>query len=56
MQPTTDNEGLLNNFAREPKVYYAQYPTPAEQRRYIIMGVLFTLLLAGMGALIYYVS
>lgn len=51
-----DEQGLLNNFANEPKTYYAEYPTPAEQRRYWIIGGLFVLLLAGMGSLVYYVS
>ncbi|MGQ9870334.1 photosystem II assembly protein Psb34 [Leptodesmis sp.] len=24
---TTNNEGLLNNYAAEPKMYYAEYPS-----------------------------
>jgi hypothetical protein len=35
---TTDNEGLLNNYAVEPQVYYAEYPSSEQQRRYAIQG------------------
>jgi hypothetical protein len=36
---TVDDEGLINNFATEPKVYPATYPSPSQQRRYIFLGV-----------------
>jgi hypothetical protein len=45
---TIDNEGLLNNFAIEPKLSAAEYPDPQQQRRYIFLGAgaaLFILLL-----------
>ncbi len=35
---TTNQDGLLNNYATEPDVYYAEYPTQWQQRRYIIQG------------------
>jgi hypothetical protein len=35
---TVDDEGLINNFATEPKVYPATYPSPPQQRRYILWG------------------
>jgi hypothetical protein len=36
---TVDDEGLINNFATEPKVYPATYPSPKQQRRYLFLGV-----------------
>lgn len=36
---TVDDEGLINNFATEPKVYPATYPSPPQQRRYLFMGI-----------------
>jgi len=36
---TVDDEGLMNNFATEPKVYPSTYPSPPQQRRYIFLGV-----------------
>ncbi len=32
-----DDDGRLNNFAREPKVYQAQPLTEQEKRNYIIL-------------------
>jgi hypothetical protein len=43
---TTDDRGILNNYATEVPVYPAQYPTPEEQRRYLIQGAFATLLVA----------
>lgn len=38
--PYTEEEGgRLNNFAREPKMYKAEPPTPGEQRKYIFLGI-----------------
>ena len=53
MKYTTDDKGILNgsfaeeffprkyfhNFAAEPAVYFAQYPSENEKRRYAIQGV-----------------
>ncbi len=33
-----DEEGILNNYATEPKMYDAEYPSPKKQRRYIFLG------------------
>jgi hypothetical protein len=39
--PYTEEEGgLLNNFAKEPKVYQAEPPTDAQKRNYIVLGIL----------------
>ncbi|HSM80204.1 MAG TPA: ssl1498 family light-harvesting-like protein [Nodosilinea sp.] len=35
---TVDDEGLINNFATEPKVYPATYPSPSKQRQYVVWG------------------
>ncbi len=40
---TTNEEGILNNYATEPQMYYAQYPSPEQQRRYIFQGAIATL-------------
>jgi hypothetical protein len=33
---TTNEEGVLNNYTVEPKVYLATYPSPEDQQCYII--------------------
>ncbi len=43
-----DDDGRLNNFAKEPKVYGAEPPNKNQQRNYIIMGIAGTLLVAGL--------
>ncbi len=49
--PYTEEEGgLLNNFAVEPKMYQAEPPTKAQQRNYLVLGVLAVVLV---GALLY---
>jgi hypothetical protein len=35
---TTDDQGILNNYSTEPRIYYAQYPSPSQQRRYALLG------------------
>lgn len=35
---TIDDEGLINNFATEPGIYPSEYPSPRQQRQYIILG------------------
>lgn len=35
---TVDDEGLINNFPTEPKVYPSTYPSPRQQQRYILLG------------------
>ncbi len=44
MYTTVNENGVLNNYATEPKMYYAEYPAIWEQRRYLIQGVFATLL------------
>ncbi|MFB2768977.1 photosystem II assembly protein Psb34 [Pelatocladus sp. BLCC-F211] len=38
MYTTVNEEGILNNYATEPKMYYAQYPAIWEQRQYVLQG------------------
>lgn len=43
MYTTVDEKGILNNYATEPKLYYAEYPTLWQQRRYAFGGAIATL-------------
>lgn len=40
--------GLLNNFAKEPKVYEAEPPTANEKRNYVFMGIAAMVLVSGL--------
>ncbi|BCL36332.1 photosystem II assembly protein Psb34 [Nostoc sp. MS1] len=48
MPYTNEEGGLLNNFAREPKVYQAEPPTTGQKRTYVILGVAATILVGGL--------
>jgi hypothetical protein len=39
MHTTQDERGLLNNFAVEPTLYFAEGPSPKQQRQYWIQGI-----------------
>jgi hypothetical protein len=41
---TRNEEGLLNNYATEPAVYFAEYPSPDQQQRYALQGAIAVLL------------
>ena len=43
-----DDDGRLNNFAKEPKMYVAEPPNKNQQRNYIIMGIAAVMLIAGL--------
>jgi hypothetical protein len=52
MYTTVNPEGQLNNYANEPQMYYAQFPSQEQQQRYMFqcaIAVLFVtaLILAG---------
>jgi hypothetical protein len=34
-----DDGGIVNNYAVEPKMYKAEYPSPKQQRLYVFLGV-----------------
>ena len=56
MATTQDERGILNNFAKEPKVYQATEPTAKEQRFYLITGTLSALLVVSVVAISFVVS
>lgn len=43
MYTTTDDKGILNNYATEPEMYFANYPSPEQQRNYALQGAIATL-------------
>ncbi len=47
MPYTKEEGGLLNNFAREPKVYKAEPPNKKQQITYLVLGLAAVALLAG---------
>lgn len=48
MPYTTEEGGLLNNFAKEPKVYQAEPPTQAQKRNYLVLGIAALVLVSGL--------
>ncbi|MEH1783908.1 MAG: ssl1498 family light-harvesting-like protein [Nostoc sp.] len=48
--------GLLNNFAREPKIYQAEPPTEGQKRTYILLGIAATALVVGLILVAFFVS
>ncbi|MGE5658928.1 MAG: photosystem II assembly protein Psb34 [Actinomycetota bacterium] len=48
MRYNTDEGGLLNNFAVEPKMYKAEPPNKTQQRNYILLGIAGALLVGGL--------
>ncbi len=48
MYTTTNEEGILNNYATEPKIYYADYPSQEEQSRYAFQGAIATLFVSAL--------
>lgn len=45
---TVDREGLTNNYAVEPNMYFAAFPTPAQARRYAYQGLAAATLVMGL--------
>uniref|UniRef100_A0A832M4K5 Ssl1498 family light-harvesting-like protein n=1 Tax=Oscillatoriales cyanobacterium SpSt-402 TaxID=2282168 RepID=A0A832M4K5_9CYAN len=43
---TTSNAGLLNNYAVEPAMYYAEFPFEWQMQRYAFQGAVSTLFVA----------
>ncbi|MBD2519905.1 ssl1498 family light-harvesting-like protein [Nostoc sp. FACHB-973] len=48
MYTTVNEDGILNNYAAEPKMYYSEYPAIWEQRKYLIQGVFATLIVTSL--------
>lgn len=56
MFTTSDENGILNNFANEPDMYHAAYPTQQQQRIYLVQGVIATLLVVSLAVITVLVS
>ena len=48
MYTTTTQDGLLNNYAAEPPVYYAEFPSPEQQQQYALQGAIASLFVLGL--------
>lgn len=46
--PYTEDNGLLNNFAKEPKMYTAQPMTSGEKRNSLVLVILGSVLVIGL--------
>ena len=40
MTTISDENGIINNFAKEPTMYYADEPTSQDKRGYLAWGVI----------------
>jgi hypothetical protein len=40
MYTTINEDGILNNYATEPEMYYSEYPSPEQQNRYAFQGAI----------------
>jgi hypothetical protein len=56
MYTTTDERGILNNYATEPQVYLAEYPSFEKQRNYRLQGAIAALFVAVLVAISFAVS
>ena len=56
MYTTSDERGILNNFANEPKLYYAEYPSTEQQNQYKMLGAVAMLLVFAVIAIAFTVS
>lgn len=45
---TVDQEGLTNNYAVEPNMYYAVFPSPEQARQYAMQGLVAATLIVGL--------
>ncbi len=49
MYTTTQlDNGILNHQAVEPQPYYAEYPAPFQQRRYLVQGAIAALFITSL--------
>lgn len=56
MYTTTNEDGILNNYATEPQLYYAEYPNQEMQNRYKVQGAVATLLVTALVFLAFGIS
>jgi hypothetical protein len=47
MTTISDENGIINNFAKEPQMYYAQAPDNQQQKRYIFWGAIASVVTVG---------
>ncbi|MDJ0568717.1 MAG: ssl1498 family light-harvesting-like protein [Pleurocapsa sp. MO_192.B19] len=40
MTTVTDENGIMNNFASEPQMYYAEAPSSQDKRNYVFWGAI----------------
>lgn len=45
---TVDQEGLTNNYAVEPDMYYSVFPSPEQARQYALQGAVAALFVIGL--------
>ena len=48
MYTTQADNGILNNYAVEPKPYYAVFPSPEQARKYALQGAFATLFIGAL--------
>lgn len=53
---TTDDRGILNNYAIEPAMVYAEYPSEEQQSQYALQAGLATLLVSALMLVAFSVS
>jgi hypothetical protein len=44
MTTVSDENGIINNFAKEPSMYYAEAPSAKEKRSYLLWGAIASIL------------
>ncbi|MDJ0590954.1 MAG: ssl1498 family light-harvesting-like protein [Pleurocapsa sp. MO_226.B13] len=47
MTTISDENGIINNFAKEPQMYYAEEPSSQEQRSYLLWGAIASVVILG---------
>lgn len=47
MTTISDENGIINNFAKEPAMYYAKAPSNKEQKGYMLWGAIASVVIAG---------
>ncbi|MBD2078328.1 ssl1498 family light-harvesting-like protein [Leptolyngbya sp. FACHB-17] len=45
MYTTRNEDGILNNYASEPTMYFAEFPSSEQQQRYAAQGAIAVLLI-----------
>ncbi len=56
MYTTVNEEGILNNYATEPDMYPAIFPSPEQRRNYALQGAIATLFVTSLILISFVVS